>query len=134
MRSIMRVGVAMVALLVATSVAVAQDGGGRRGGGRGRGGAGQLMGLTQNITLTDTQKAQADSAVVWYDAELAKLPQMGRGSDVDSATRANAMAARMKLTTDFRAKIKALLTPEQQKTFDANVEAMGQRGRGRGGD
>jgi Spy/CpxP family protein refolding chaperone len=138
MRSIMRVGATVFALLVAANVAVAQDGGGRRGGG-GRGGAGQLTQLMANITLTDAQKAQADSAVAWYDAERAKLPQMGRGGGdappPDSAARAAAMAANMKLQTDFRAKLKAILTPEQQTTFDTNAAAMPVGGRGgrRGG-
>ena len=140
MRSIMRVGATVLALLVATNVAVAQDGGGRRGGGGGRGGAGQLNQLMQNITLTDAQKAQADSAVAWYDAERAKLPPMGgRGGDgappPDSAARAAAMAANMKLVTDFRAKLRGLLTAEQQTTFDANAATMPVGGRGgrRGG-
>jgi Spy/CpxP family protein refolding chaperone len=135
MRNIMRVGVAVLALLVATDVAGAQGGGGG-GGGRGRGGAGQVTRLMENITLSDAQKAKTDTIVIWFDAESAKLPAMGRGGDgppPDSATRANAMAARTKLTTEFRDKLKAVLTPEQQKTFDENVAKMPVGGGRRGG-
>jgi hypothetical protein len=44
------------------------------------------------------------------------------------------MAARTKLTGEFRGKLKDVLTDEQKKTFDDNVAKMGQgRGGRRGG-
>jgi Spy/CpxP family protein refolding chaperone len=132
MRSMMRVSAAMLALLVAANVAVAQGGGGGGGGGRGQGGRGGAMQaerLLTDITLTAEQQTKVAEVAKWYDDESAKLPQAQRGAPPDSA----AMAARQKLTTDFRAKLKALLTAEQQKKFDENVAAMGQRGRRGGG-
>lgn len=128
MRRMMRVGATMFALLVAANVAVAQGGGGGGGGGGQRGamnGQGQADRLLTNITLTDAQKAKVADVAKWYDTEAAKLPT---GAPPDSAAR----AARTKLTTDFRAKLKDLLTDEQKKTFDENVANMG-RGRGRRG-
>ncbi|HYV96294.1 MAG TPA: hypothetical protein VE967_02440 [Gemmatimonadaceae bacterium] len=133
----MRVGAAMFALLVAANVASAQGGGGGGGGGgMGRGGpAGQRTAdaLLKDITLTDAQKGKVAEIVKWYDDESAKLPQMGRNSGADSATMAKARADRQKLTTDFQAKLKAELTPDQQKTFDANVAARAAMGGGRRG-
>lgn len=141
MRNILRVGAAVFALLVATNVASAQGGGGGGGGGGrgGRGGAnGQMMAdrYLADITLTEAQKTSLAPITKWYDDEAAKLPQMGRGGDgtpPDSAAMAAARAARAKLTADYQAKIKAILTPDQVTKFDANVAAQAQRGGGRRG-
>lgn len=129
----MRVGATMFALLVAANVAVAQGGGGGGGGGNmggqrggGRGGQAQADRLLNGITLTDAVKAKVTDVAKWYDDEAAKLGQPQRG---DSA----GMAKRSALTTEFRGKLKALLTPEQAKTFDDNVAAAAQRGRRGGG-
>jgi Spy/CpxP family protein refolding chaperone len=136
MRNILRVGAALFALLVATDVASAQ-GGGRRGGGAN----GTVLSerYLAEITLTDDQKAKLAPIVVWYDSVSATLPQMGRGggggdTPPDTAAMRVAREARQKLNTDFQAKIKAVLTPEQVTKFDANVAAAGQRGRRGGGN
>jgi Spy/CpxP family protein refolding chaperone len=129
----MRVGATMFALLVAANVAVAQGGGGggcggggmQRGGG-GRGGQAQADRLLTGITLTEAAKGKVAEVAKWYDDELAKLGAPQRG---DSA----GMAKRTATTTEFRSKLKALLTPEQAKTFDDNVAAAAQRGRRGGG-
>ena len=134
MRNILRVGAAVFALLVATNVASAQGGGGG-GGGRGRGGPqGQMMAdrYMAEITLDDAQKAKLAPIVAWYDSASAAIPRPAQ--DADSTARAASMQARQKLTADYQAKIKAILTPEQVTKFDANIAAQGQRGgRGRGG-
>jgi Spy/CpxP family protein refolding chaperone len=131
----MRVGATMFALLVAANVAVAQGGGGNGGGGAmggqrgGRGGEGMSNALLQGITLTDAVKAKVADVVKWYDEEAAKIPRGQRGAPPDTA----AMAKRTALTADFRGKLKALLSPEQQKTFDENIAKMPQGGGRRGG-
>jgi Spy/CpxP family protein refolding chaperone len=137
MRNILRVAATVFALLVATDVASAQGGGG--GGGRGRGGPqGQMMAdrLLTDIAITDDQKAKITPVVAWYDSVSATLPAMGgRGGDTppDTAVVNAARAARMKLTADYQAKIKAILTPEQVTKFDENVAAQGRGGGRRGG-
>lgn len=133
MRRIMRVSAAMLALLVAANVAVAQGGGGGGGGARGgRGGGGggaqQITRLMADITLTADQQTKVDALVTWYDTARTKLPAMTPGTPPDSASQ----AARTKLTDEFRAKLKEVLTPEQKPTFDKNVETMA-AGRGRRG-
>lgn len=141
MRRMIRVGAAMFALLVAANVAVAQGGGGGGGGRRGGGGRGGMSGqqsadaLLANITLDDATKSKIADVVKWYDDERAKITQPQRG---DSAGQATAMAARTKLTADFRTKLRTALTPAQAKAFDANVvaadsAAAAMRGRGRRG-
>ena len=128
MRSFIRMSAAVLALFVVANVATAQGGG--RGGPPGQRTADQLL---TGITLTADQTAKLAPIVKTYDEDFAKLPPMGRGGDMDSTARAKAMADRTKLRTDFTAKIKALLTPEQVKTFDANVAAAAARGGRRGG-
>lgn len=142
MRSIMRVGVTAVALLVAANVAVAQGGGG--GGGRGgRGGPGGITTLMTNITVDAAVQAKIDSLTSAYTAAQTKLreelglPAMGRGgggggAPPDSAKQAQYMAKNTDMVNKLRADVKALLTPEQQKTFDENLANMPQ-GRGRRG-
>lgn len=130
----MRVGATMFALLVAANVAVAQGGGGggggaRQGGGRGNTGAAQAERLMTGITLTEAIKVKVTETAKWYDDEAAKLPPRVQGAPPDSA----ANAKRVALTTEFRTKLKALLTPEQAKTFDENIANMPQRGRRGGG-
>ena len=60
-----------------------------------------------------------------------------RGSSRSSAERPDSasMATRRKLTEDRFAAIRGVLTADQQKTFDANIEKMrgAQRGGGRPG-
>ncbi|HKS04856.1 MAG TPA: Spy/CpxP family protein refolding chaperone [Gemmatimonadaceae bacterium] len=149
MRSIMRVGAAAVALLVAANVAVAQDGGGRRGGGGGgRGGPGGITMLMQNITVDAAVQGKIDALTTAFTDAQAKLreeaglPAMGRGggggggggAPPDSAKMAAYQTKNTELTAKLRADVKALLTPEQQKTFDENLANMPQgRGGRRGG-
>ena len=113
MKGMRFLGVAVVTLVLAVSPAHAQGGG---GGGQGRGGR-QMEMLMQGITLTDAQKASVDSI---GQAFRAQMPPMQQGTPPDSATRAKMMDVRQKQY----AAIRTVLTPDQQKTFDKNVEEM----------
>jgi Spy/CpxP family protein refolding chaperone len=134
---VMRIATLGVALLLVA--ATAADAQGRRGGGRGRGGVGALM---QNITVTPEIQTQIDTIVAKYRTETQAVMQAaggggggggGRGMQLDSASQAKVN----EINAKRNAEIRALLTAEQQKTFDENVAAVAAgRGRGRrgGGD
>jgi len=104
---------ALLAALVAFAApaAFAQGGGGQGGGGR------QMERLMAGITLTDAQKVTVDSIA---QAFRAQMPPSTPGTPPDSATRAKRMEVLAKQT----AAVRAVLTPEQQKVFDKNVEDM----------
>lgn len=109
--------------------------GGRRGGPMGM--------LLQGITLTDAQRTRVDSLMTASRARMQAMRGMtqGGGSDAnpagpprpDSATR----AARRQEMEAQRTALRNILTPDQQKTFDANVarmrDMMQQRMGGNGG-
>ena len=96
---------------LAAPAAYAQGGGGGQGRGR------QMEMLMQGITLTDAQKASVDSIGQAYRAQM---PPMQQGTPPDSATRAKRMEV---MQQQFKA-VRAVLTPEQQKVFDKNLENM----------
>jgi Spy/CpxP family protein refolding chaperone len=106
---------ALLAALVAFAApaAYAQGGG---GGGQGRG-ARQMEMLMQGITLTDAQKTQVDSIA---QAFRAQMPAFTPGQPPDSA----AQAKRMEIGDKRNAAIRAVLTADQQKVFDKNVETV----------
>ncbi|HEX6573424.1 MAG TPA: hypothetical protein VF042_00515 [Gemmatimonadaceae bacterium] len=83
-----------------------------------RGGRGMQM-LFEGITLTDAQQAKLDSINTKYRAERMALFPNGRPSGPpDDATRAKMTD----LMGKENAEIRAILTADQQKLFDANVE------------
>lgn len=98
-------------LAVAAPAAFAQGGGGQGGGGRG------MQMLMEGITLTDAQKASVDSIGQVYRAQM---PPMQQGTPPDSATRAK----RMEIAQKQYAAVRTVLTPDQQKIFDKNLETM----------
>ncbi len=109
-----------------TSVAAAQgqpenqqgQGEMRRGGGMG----GMLL---KDITLTDAQKDQIKTIREKYvpkQLELRKAVQ-ATGGPPDEATRAKMT----ELQTQQSAEIRAVLTPDQQKTFDHNLHELKER-------
>jgi protein CpxP len=109
-----------------TSVAAAQgqpepkEGQGemRRGGGMG----GMLL---KDITLTDAQKEQVKTIREKYvprQLELRKAVQ-ATGGPPDEATRAKMTELQSQQSTEIR----AILTPDQQKTFDNNLHEMKER-------
>lgn len=114
-----RMAAASVALLLlAASVSTAQSPGANPGGG----GFGQrrMQRLLQGITLTAAQQARVDSITAMYRAQM---PAFTPGTPPDSATRQKMR----ELLGNEDEEIRALLTPDQQKTFDANVTAMRNR-------
>ena len=89
-----------------------------QGGGGGQGGRGRAMEmLMQGITLTDVQKASVDSNGQVFRAQM---PPMQQGTPPDSATRAK----RMEIAQKQYAAVRTVLTPDQQKVFDKNLEDM----------
>ena len=103
----------MVALAAPAAYAQGGGGGGGQGGGPGRG----MQRVMQDITLTDKQKASVDSIVQVYRAQM---PPMQQGTPPDSATRAK----RMEVSQKQYAAIRTVLTADQQKVFDKNLEDM----------
>lgn len=95
-------------------------------GGGGRGGMGNrgMQMMMEGITLSAEQQAKVDSI---SGAFRERMMGMGRPQQGDTT----GMGARMKLMSDRNAAIRAVLTADQQKTFDANVAKMPQMGGGR---
>ena len=103
--------VALAGILALAPAAYAQGGG--QGGGQGRG----MQRVMEGITLTDTQKASVDSI---QQAFRAQMPAMTPGTPPDSAARAK----RMEVMQKQYAAIRAVLTPDQHKVFDKNLDDM----------
>ncbi len=120
-----KLAVAGIALCAGASVAGAQgapsgapQGGAPQGERQGRGGRGMSM-LMEGITLTDAQKSKLDSISAKYRAERQKLMPNGmQGGPPDDATRAKMGEMMNKQNSEIR----GILTADQQKVFDANVE------------
>ncbi len=113
---------AVLVLAVAAPTVHAQ--GGPPQGGRG----GRMMEMMmKDITLDAAQKAKVDSIMAKHQA---MMPPMAQGQMPDSATR----AARREHMMKEQEEIRAVLTPDQQKTFDKNMaemrDRMGRRGPG----
>jgi Spy/CpxP family protein refolding chaperone len=115
-------------LAVAVSTATAQGGpppGGGPGGGMQMRQRGMEM-LLKGITLSTEQKAKLDSLQETHRAErMAFTP----GPPADSSE----MAARRTMMRRHNEEIRALLTPEQQKIYDRNLEDMRARMQNRRG-
>ena len=111
---------ATVMLVGSATVATAQDpqpqGGQRMGGGRNMGAM-----LMQGITLSAEQQAKVDSINA---ATGRQRQELMRDQSVDQETR---RTQSRDLMTKQRDAIRALLTEEQKKTFDKNVEEMRSR-------
>jgi Spy/CpxP family protein refolding chaperone len=124
---VIRIATLAIALCAGmTSIAAAQgqpepkEGQGemRRGGGMG----GMLL---KDITLTDVQKEQIKTIREKYvpkQLELRKAVQ-ATGGPPDEATRAKMTELQSQQSTEIR----AILTPDQQKTFDNNLHEMKER-------
>jgi Spy/CpxP family protein refolding chaperone len=93
--------------------------------------------LFRGITLSDAQKTQLRTVGERYNAlrqEMRKDPRggaqgAGERQRPDSATRARMSELMQKQQGELR----AILTADQQKTFDANVAQLRERGRDRVG-
>ena len=118
----------MVAVLSVgmTAVAQAQDAQpqGQRGGGRG------MQAMLQGITLTAAQQPKVDSLIKKFDADNQALrAEMQNGGD------RQALMGKMRDARGKQAEeLKALLTDDQKKVFDKNMEeARNRMGGGRPG-
>jgi Spy/CpxP family protein refolding chaperone len=86
----------------------------RRGGGMG----GMLL---KDITLTDAQKAQVKTIREKYLPQLVEIRKASQATGtVDEASRAKSM----ELQNKQAAEIRAILTADQQATFDKNLAEM----------
>jgi Spy/CpxP family protein refolding chaperone len=91
------------------------------GGGQGRGQMMQM--LFEGIDLSDTQRKSIDSIRTSYQPQMESLRAQG------SSARPQMRDLMQKQTADIR----SLLTPDQQKTFDKNRDAMRARMQQMGG-
>ena len=108
-------------LLFGGSSAFAQGPGGPGGFAQRR-----MQRLLQGITLTDQQKSQFDSITAKYDS---MRPAFTPGTPPDSATRAKFRD----VMQQEDAALRTVLTADQQKVWDTNVEQMRSRMRRPGG-
>ena len=120
-----RTALAVAALLGGTAVLAAAQQAGAPAAQQGRGNRMTEM-LLRGITLGAAQQKQVDSVAAAYRAQM---PAFTPGTPPSPEDRAK----RRELMQKQQADIRALLTADQQKTFDANVAEMRARMRQRGG-
>jgi periplasmic protein CpxP/Spy len=127
MRKLAMVALAVMTLGGTASVAAAQGG---MAGGRGRMSIiDRLLTQPTAITLTADQQKTVDSLKTAQTGEMQKLRD-----DMQSGGDRQAMFGKMQeMNKKYEDAVRAILTPDQQKTFDANIAAMPQRGRRGGG-
>jgi Spy/CpxP family protein refolding chaperone len=116
---VIRIATLAIALCVgATSVAAAQGQNEPQGQGERRGGGMGGM-LLKDINLTDAQKAQIKTIREKYAPQQLELRKSVQavGGPPDEATRAKMID----LQTKQAAEIRAILTADQQATFDKNL-------------
>jgi Spy/CpxP family protein refolding chaperone len=119
MKSI-RIATLAAALCVGmTSVAAAQGAEPPQGQGRGDRMGGMLL---KDINLTDAQKAQVKTIRDKYVPQLQELRKSAQatGGPPDEATRTKMMDIQTKQSNEIR----AILTSDQQATFDKNLAEM----------
>ena len=107
-------------MIGAATAALAQAPGG--GGGMGQGGganraAMRMQALLQGITLTPAQQTTIDSINTAFQS---RMPAFTPGQRPDSAQRAQ----RMQLTQERDTAIRNVLTPDEQKIWDNNMQQM----------
>jgi Spy/CpxP family protein refolding chaperone len=114
---VIRIAVLAAALCaVASSIAAAQ--GQDQGQSEMRRGGGWLL---KDITLTDAQKAQIKTIRDKYVPQMMEIRKSAQAvGGPDEATRAKMMDLQTKQTAEMR----AVLTTDQQVTFDKNVAEM----------
>lgn len=119
-----RLAMLAVAMIVGSTTAVRAQDPQPQGRGEGRGGRGmQAQILFKGIALTDVQKTQVDSVMAKYRTQMQALrEQMQNGGDREAM-----MTKNRELMGKQRDELRAILTDDQKKTFDANVEEMQQR-------
>ncbi len=142
--------IAALAVAASASTVVAQNTGGRGPGGRGgpgRGGMGMDRMLLKGITLTADQQAKVEALNKSEREQMAGGGGRAEFEAMRAAREKGDTATMNKLMAEQRTKmearrdqqinaLRAILTPDQQATFDANVAEMkkmqAQRGMGAG--
>ena len=116
-----RIATLAAALCVGTTSVAAAQGTEPQGQGQGRG---ERMGgmLLRDINLTDAQKAQVKTIRDKYVPQLQELRKASQatGGPPDEATRTKMMDIQYMQTNEIR----AILTADQQATFDKNLAEM----------
>lgn len=128
----LRISALCAALVIAAAPLAHAQAGGQSSSENGGVRSGNRMGnrmmemLFKDIDLTDAQKSMVDSI---QGAYRAKMPAMTPGQAPDPSARASRREAMQKEQADIR----GVLTPDQQKVFDKNVEQMRSMRRNRSG-
>jgi len=121
---VIRIATLAAALCVGmTSVAAAQGAEPPKGQGQGemRRGGGRSEWLLKDITLTDAQKEQAKTIREKYVPQQMELRKAAQATgSIDDATRAKMQDLQGKQAAELR----AILTTDQQVTFDKNLAEM----------
>jgi len=124
MKKLVRMAMMLAVMFFAVStVARAQEQGGRRGGGRNAKAA-----LLKDIQVDQATDAKIDSVLAKYGEQQHAMMQEARSSGGRPD-----MEKMQELQKKRNDEIRTLLKEEQRKTFDANVEAMAAARRGGGG-
>ena len=125
MRKLAMVALAVMCMGGTASMAAAQGG---MGGGRGRGPMiDRWIAQPTAITLTADQQKKFDSL------KTAMTGEQQKARDDAGDDRQAMMGKMMEINKKYQEAVRGILTPDQQKTFDENVAAMGRGRRGGGG-
>jgi Spy/CpxP family protein refolding chaperone len=115
---VIRIAVLAAALCAVSSSIAAAQGQSEQGQSEMRRGGGWLL---KDITLTDAQKAQIKTIRDKYVPQMMEIRKSAQAvGGPDEATRAKMMDLQTKQTAEMR----AVLTTDQQVTFDKNVAEM----------
>ena len=118
MMKALRIAALGFALVVATAVSAHAQGGGMGGG---RGGRGNMLMVGIDSTLSPDQKAKVAEITAKY------APEQQAIRDMMQTDREGAMKKRAELSSRMNPEMRAILSKEQQVTFDKNLEEMAKR-------
>ena len=119
MMKALRIAALGVALVVGTALSAHAQGGGGMGGGRG--GRGNMLMVGIDSTLSPDQKAKVAEVMAKY------APEQQAIRDLMQTDREGAMKKRVELSGKMNPEIRAILSKEQQATFDKNLEEQAKR-------
>lgn len=120
MMKALRIAALGVALVVGTAISAHAQGGGAGMGG-GRGGRGNMLMVGIDSTLSPDQKAKVAEVMAKY------APEQQAIRDMMQTDREGAMKKRVELSGKMNPEIRAILSKEQQATFDKNLEEQAKR-------
>jgi hypothetical protein len=113
----LRIAALGVALVIGGAVVAQAQG----GGGGGRGGRGNMLMVGIDSTLSPDQKAKLAEITAKY------APEQQAIRDMMQTDREGAMKKRTELSGKMNPEIRAVLSKEQQVTFDKNIEEQAKR-------